>query len=49
MDFSVHMKKQSLMVECPVEGTSIKEVLDLKEMVWYLNLFIADIDNKIRF
>ncbi|XP_022161015.1 uncharacterized protein PFB0145c-like [Myzus persicae] len=33
VDFSVHMKKQSLMVECPVEGASTKEVLDLKEML----------------
>lgn len=49
VDFSVHMKKQSLMVECPVEGASTKEVLDLKEMVWYLHLFITDIDNKIHF
>jgi len=33
VDFSVHMKKQSLMVECPVEGASTNEILDLNEMV----------------
>eukprot|EP00102_Acyrthosiphon_pisum_P014345 XP_008184350.1 PREDICTED: uncharacterized protein LOC100570726 isoform X2 [Acyrthosiphon pisum] len=33
VDFLLHMKKQSLAVECPVEGASTKEVLDLKEMV----------------
>jgi len=33
VDFSVHMKKQSLMIKFPVEGASTKDVLDLKEMV----------------
>ncbi|CAH1713992.1 uncharacterized protein LOC114119616 isoform X2 [Aphis gossypii] len=33
VDFSVHMKKQSLMVKCPVEGASTNEILDLSEMV----------------
>ncbi|KAE9523592.1 hypothetical protein AGLY_016144 [Aphis glycines] len=33
VDFSVHMKKQSLMVKCPVEGASTNEILDLNEMV----------------
>jgi len=43
------MKKQSLAVECPVEGASTKDVLDLKEMVWYLHLFIEDTVDKIHF
>jgi len=49
VDFSVHMKKQSLAVECPVGGASTKEILDLKEMVWCLSLFIDDIDSKLHF
>lgn len=49
VDFSVHMKKQSLKVEYPVEGANTKEVLDLKEMVWYQHLFIVSIDNQIHF
>ena len=49
VDFSAHMKKQSLAVECPVGGASTKEVLDLKDMVWYLLLFIADTVDKIHF
>jgi len=40
VDFSLHMKKQSLTVECPVEGASTKELLDLREMVKYLYTFI---------
>jgi len=50
VDFSVHMKKQSLMVKCPVEGASTNEIIDFEEMV--LNIFIniyIDIDNKICF
>ncbi|CAI6352793.1 unnamed protein product [Macrosiphum euphorbiae] len=47
VDFSTHMKKQSLAVECPVGGASTKEVLDLKDMVEIGNKQNADHAQKI--